>query len=80
MEGCFAAVDWASEEHACWAVDEDGRMVEGRRYRHEERGISALCRRLVDLDMRLVAVERPDGLPIERLLNARRSAVAIHPD
>ena len=28
-------------------VDEDGRIIEGRRYRHDERGITALCRRLV---------------------------------
>jgi len=77
---CFAGVDWASEEHACCVVDEDGRIIEGRRYRHEERGLSALCRRLVELGVELVALERPDGLLIERLLDAGLSLIAIHPN
>ena len=42
-------------------VDERGRIVEGRRYRHNEPGIRALCARLVRLQVALVAVERPDG-------------------
>jgi len=61
-------------------VDEDGRIVEGRRYRHDERGITALCRRLVDLGAQLVALERPDGLLIERLLDAGLAVIAIHPN
>ena len=60
-------------------VDEDGRIIEGRRYRHDERGITALCRRLVDLGVELVAIERPDGLLIERLLDAGLRVIAIHP-
>ena len=80
MEGCFAGVDWASEEHACCVVDGDGRIVEGRRYRHDERGITALCRRLLDLGVELVALERPDGLLIERLLDAGLQVIAIHPN
>ena len=80
MSSCFAGVDWASEEHACCVVDEDGRIIEGRRYRHDERGISALCRRLVDLGVARVAVERPDGLLIERLLDAGLEVIAIHPN
>lgn len=80
MSGCFAGVDWASEEHACCVVDGQGRIIEGRRYRHQERGISALCRRLLDLEVELVAIERPDGLLIERLLDAGVAVVAIHPN
>ena len=80
MKKCFAGVDWASEEHACCVVDEDGRIIEGRRYRHDERGITALCRRLVDLGVELVAIERPDGLLIERLLDAGLRVIAIHPN
>ncbi len=77
MRNCFAGVDWASEEHACCVVDEDGRIIEGRRYRHDEHGIMALCRRLLGLE---VAIERPDGLLIERLLDAGVSVIAIHPN
>ena len=79
-EARFAGVDWASEEHAVCVVDEKGRIVEGRRYRHNEPGIGALCSRLVGLRVALVALERPDGLLIERLLDAGLSVVAVHPN
>jgi transposase len=76
----FAGVDWASEEHAVCVVDAEGRIVEGRRYRHDERGIRALCARLLALGVALVAVERPDGLLIERLLDAGLQVIAVHPN
>ena len=79
-DGRFAGVDWASEEHAVCVVDERGRIVEGRRFRHDERGIRALCSRLVRLGVALVALERPDGVLIERLLDAGLSVVAVHPN
>jgi transposase len=76
----FAGVDWASEEHAVCVNDADGRIVEGRRYRHDERGLRALCARLIELGVVLVAIERPDGLLIERLLDAGLRVIAIHPN
>jgi transposase len=79
-DGRFAGVDWASEEHAVCVVDENGRIEEGRRFRHDEPGIRALCARLVRLGVVLVALERPDGLLIERLLDAGLSVVAVHPN
>jgi transposase len=79
-EGRFAGVDWASEEHAVCVVDERGRIVEGRRYRHNEPGVRALCSRLLRLGVALVALERPDGLLIERLLDAGLAVVAVHPN
>ena len=42
-DGRFAGVHWASEEHAVCVVDGRGRIMEGRRYRHNEAGIRALC-------------------------------------
>ena len=76
----FAGVDWASQEHAICVVDGNGRIVEGRRYRHDEAGIQALCARLVRLTVARVAIERPDGLLIERLLDAGLTVVAVHPN
>jgi transposase len=76
----FAGIDWASEEHAVCVVDADGRIVEGRRYRHDERGIRALCTRLLEGQVQLVAIERPDGLLIERLLDAGLAVIAVHPN
>jgi transposase len=81
MEGeRFAGVDWASEEHAVSVHDGDGRIVEGRRYRHDERGVGALCDGLLELGVVLVAIERPDGLLIERLLDAGLEVIAVHPN
>ena len=79
-EGRCAGVDWASEEHAVCVVEADGRILEGRRYRHDERGIGALCARLVELGVELVAIERPDGLLTERLLDAGLRVIAVHPN
>ena len=76
----FAGIDWASAEHAVCVVDGEGRIAEGRRFRHDERGITALCRRLLELGVLLVAVERPDGLLIERLLDAGLRVIAVHPN
>ena len=76
----FAGIDWASEEHACCVLDADGRIIDGRRYRHDERGIRALCAHLLERGVLLVAVERPDGLLIERLLDAGLHVIAIHPN
>jgi transposase len=76
----FAGIDWASEEHAVCVVDAGGRILEGRRYRHDERGIGALCERLRELAVALVALERPDGLLIERLLDAGLPVIAVHPN
>ena len=78
-QGRFAGVDWASEEHAVCVVDETRRIVEGRRYRHDEHGLRALCARLVRLRVALVAIERPDGVLIERLLDAGLVVMALHP-
>jgi Transposase len=79
-EARFAGVDWASAEHAVCVVDEKGRIVEGRRFGHDEPGRRALCARLVRLQVALVAIERPDGLLIERLLDAGLLVVAVHPN
>jgi transposase len=79
-ESRFAGVDWASQEHTACVVDEQGRIVEGRRYHHNEPGIRALCARLLRLQVKLVAIERPDGLLIERLLDAGLTVVAVHPN
>ena len=76
----FAGLDWASEERAVSVHDGDGRIVEGRRVRHDERGIGALCARLLELGVELVAVERPDGLLIERLLESGLRVIAVHPN
>jgi hypothetical protein len=62
----YAGIDWASAEHHVLVADEAGAEVLGARYAHDERGLSALCRMLVRMEVVLVAVERPDGLLVAK--------------
>ncbi len=75
-----AGIDWASEEHAVCLVDEEGRRRVERRFRHDEQGVGALCRLLIVRAVERVALERPDGLLVDRLLEAGIVVVAIHPN
>jgi transposase len=76
----FAGIDWASAEHAVCVLDAEGRIIDGRRFAHDERGVTALCQRLEGLGVALVAIERPDGLLIERLLDTGLRVIAVHPN
>jgi transposase len=76
----YAGVDWASEEHAVCVVDEHGRRLLERTVAHDEAGLRELCRALLRLGVCRVALERPDGLVVERLLEAGLVVVAIHPN
>jgi transposase len=49
-------------------------------FAHDERGLRALCRALVRLEVELVAIERPDGLLVERLLDAGLRVLPMHPN
>jgi transposase len=75
-----AGIDLASEEHRLVAVDGDGRRLDERRYSHSEEGITALVRRLLELGVGRVAIERPNGLVVDRLLDAGISVVPVHPN
>ena len=75
-----AGIDWASEEHAVCVVGESGRRLSERRFAHDEQGVKALCRLLLAERVARVALERPDGLLVERLLDAGLTVIAIHPN
>ena len=49
-------------------------------FAHDEAGLRSLCAALVRLKVELVAIERPDGLLVERLLDAGLRVLAIHPN
>ena len=80
MQDRTAGIDLASEEHRLVVVDADGRDREERRYAHTEDGLDALVRRLIALDVARVAIEQPNGLVVDRLLDAGISVVAVHPN
>ena len=68
--GNVAGIDWASERHDVWVSDGAGEKLLAATYAHDEAGLSSLCKVLMRLRVELVAIERPDGLLVERLLDA----------
>jgi len=76
----FAGIDWASVEHALCVVDGAGARTSERLVPHDEAGIAALCRELVTLEVERVAIERPDGILVDRLLEAGVTVIAVHPN
>ena len=79
MERC-AGIDWASEEHALCVVDESGRSLAGEMHSHDEAGIRELTARMRALGVCRVAIERPDGLLVDRLLEAGFTVLPVHPN
>jgi transposase len=80
MAGKMGGIDWASEEHRLCVVDEAGTPVRERPVRHDEAGIAALCRELIELGVQRVAIERPDGILVDRLLETGIEVIAVHPN
>ena len=76
----YAAIDWASEHHDVLVQKAGGEEVLAASFGHDERSLRALCNALVRRGVVLVAIERLDGLLIERLLDARLPVMAIHPN
>src|SRR5436190_4450442 len=77
--GNYAGVDWAGEKHDVRVCDEAGEELLAATFAHDEKGLRALCRALVRLKVQLVAIERPDGLLVERLLDAGLRVLPMHP-
>src|SRR5438067_11759600 len=78
--GSYAGVDWAGEKHDVLVCDEAGGELLAATFAHDEKGLRALCRALVRLKVELVAIERPDGLLVERLLDAGLRVLPLHPN
>ena len=80
MQERTAGLDLASEEHRLVIVDGDGGQLEQRRIGHSEDGIAALVRRLLELRVARVAIEQPNGIVVDRLLDAGVAVVPVHPN
>src|SRR5947207_1021637 len=80
MESSFAGVDWASEKHDVVVQNAAGEELLAASFAHDEAGRRSLCRQLVRLNVELVAIERPDGLLVERLLDAGLQVLPLHPN
>ena len=78
--GSYAGVDWAADQHDVLVADERGEELLAATFAHNEKGLRSLCRQLLRLKVGLVAIERPDGLLVERLLDAGLRVLALHPN
>ena len=78
--GSYAGVDWAADKHDVLVCDEAGEELLSATFTHDEAGLRLLCRQLLRLKVALVAIERPDGLLVERLLDAGLRVLALHPN
>jgi len=75
-----AGVDWASEKHDLVIVDAQGHRIAERTTRHDRRGLDELAVLLHAHHVTRVAIERPDGVLVERLLETGITILAIHPN
>jgi len=80
MGSRYAGVDWAAEKHDVVVQDEAGEELLAATFAHGEDGLRSLCRQLLRFKVELVAIERPDGLLVERLLDAGLRLLPLHPN
>ena len=78
--GNCAGIDWASEKHDVLIADEAGDRLLAETFAHDEQGVSALCDALLCFEVEVVAIERGDGVLVERLLEAGVRVLALHPN
>lgn len=78
--GNVAGLDWASEHHDLRISGPGGERLLERRVDHQEAGIAGLIRLLREHRVEAVAIERPEGLLVDRLLEAGLSVLAPHPN
>ena len=79
--GNCAGIDWASEKHDVLIADPAGEELLATTFAHDiEDGVCRLCAALVCFEVDVVAIERPDGLLVDRLLEAGVPVLALHPN
>jgi hypothetical protein len=79
----FVGWDWASTTHDVTVIDEAGNIVDRWAPEHTEMGLDATMARLTRHgrpEQLPVAIERPSGLVVDRLLAAGHPVIPIHPN
>ena len=82
MYQACVGIDWATTEHVVCVLDSSGRRLSRFRMDHTEDGLDDLVERLSRFGDRVdvaVGIERPDGLVVDRLLEAGHPVVAVKP-
>jgi transposase len=80
MGAVFAGLDWASRTHAVCVIDERGAVRAQFDVAHDAQGLHELMRRLRGAGVQRIAIERPSGLLVDALVEARLQVVPIHPN
>jgi transposase len=83
MSFFFVGIDWAARSHELCAIDGEGAVVLRFGFAHSERGIGEALAHLAELSQAgelPVAIERPSGLLVERLLEVGHPVVPMHPN
>ncbi len=78
--GLTCGIDWARDDHAVSVVDGTGREAHRFTVEHSAVGLRGLLRRLDELGVGEVAIERPDGPVVDQLLQAGLTVVVISPN
>jgi transposase len=78
--GNCAGIDWASEKHDLLVENPAGEEVLAGTFAHSETGIAGMCAALTRHEVELVAIERPDGLLVDRMLDAGIRILPLHPN
>ena len=76
----YVGIDWASDEHAICIIEASGRVVDRFSITHSAEGFERLVGRLArhaEPGSLPVAIERPDGRLVDRLLEAGHPVVAV---
>jgi transposase len=79
----FVGIDWASERHAVCVLDDAGNRITAFEVTHTADGLDQLADRLRRLGPAAklpVAIERPDGRLVDRLLEAGHPVVPVQPN
>jgi transposase len=79
----FVGWDWASTTHDVTVIDDAGNIVDRWAPEHTEMGLDATLARLTRHgrpEQLPVAIERPSGLVVDRLLAAGHPVIPIHPN
>jgi len=79
----FCGIDWAADTHAVCVLDQTGRKTTAFQVAHTADGFTQLVTRLGRLGDPAtlpVAIERPDGRLVDRLLEAGHPVVPVQPN
>lgn len=78
--GNVAGIDWAKDAHRVCVLDASGRRLSERRVTHDQAGLAELASLLGRHRVDRAAIERPEGVVVDALLEAGVSVLAIHPN